>query len=542
MLSVRQTEACFCVYTFLSSTLLFVGSWNVVEALHFQSAGYWYALGLPACCILLLFVTHGVLQRYGAGEVSVWCHYGFLLIMMTMVPTPWLIDGVVPNYQELVLTRQGLEASAAPGWASVSCMSDADPQSIDVATDRYTYFTLADPQWRVASENYSVVKREEGWVWAVAPIEYVGPVHGCRTKYPLFAVCVDSPFNNVNCGWDGRRTGSWTYMRLLSAHGKIDDANRKPFWDEWVPNPYDTSQKVKLHHENLFEYDSVSYDEAARLVAEKQEAYDEFVMWYATAWFGLTVPLTLWACLWLIRKGTREAKHAAEAEAEQDRREKQHIMIQESALAFEPAPPPVPLPAPPPPLATPPSPPLSTPEVHPSRAPPSEYTPPFIWPAAQPHGHLPSEQGGDDGRAHFSGLGDRPLQRWEDHTRDETDPALHHDPWPLPTPACRPPADYTPRLEHWGPPADHTPPVLAEPHGRPSEQSWGGRGRRSHVPPALNHAPWQTRPFAPLDAPWRAPALPFATGYAHGFRESGVEFTGPAPWRHHTGSPRSHVV
>ena len=254
---------------------------------------------------------------------------------MILAPTSCAFDAV-QDYQELVLTRQGLEASAAPGWASVSCMSDADPQSIDVATDRYTYFTLADPQWRVASENYSVVKREEGWVWAVAPIEYVGPVHGCRTKYPLFAVCVDSPFNNVNCGWDGRRTGSWTYMRLLSAQGNIGHVDRKPFWDEWVPNPYDTSQKVKLHHENLFEYDSVSYDEAVRLVAEKQEAYDELVVAYASTWFGLTVPLTLWACLWLIRKGPREAKLAAE----QDRREKQHIMIQESALAYEPAPPP----------------------------------------------------------------------------------------------------------------------------------------------------------------------------------------------------------
>ena len=178
-----------------------------------------------------------------------------------------------------------------------------------MATDRYTYFTLETSDWRVASEHASVVKRvgptktlKNGQVWGVAPIEYVGAVGRCRTKYPLFAACADPWFNKANCGWDtpNHNYGSLTYMRLLSAGSNMEGYDKKRFWGEWVPNPYDPSQKVKLHHENLFEYDSVSYDDAALIVAEKQEEYADAVMAYVLAWFKITLPILLCVRVWLI--------------------------------------------------------------------------------------------------------------------------------------------------------------------------------------------------------------------------------------------------
>ena len=66
---------------------------------------------------------------------------------------------VSKEFHVLVVLQQGLEASAAPGWTSVNCTEDADPQGIDVASDRYTYFALATSDWRVTSENASVVSR-----------------------------------------------------------------------------------------------------------------------------------------------------------------------------------------------------------------------------------------------------------------------------------------------------------------------------------------------------------------------------------------------
>ena len=67
--------------------------------------------------------------------------------------------------------------------------------------------------------------------------------------------------------------GSLTYMRLLSAQVRFSHADKDTFRDAWVPNPYDPLQKVKLLHENLFEYDTTSYDDEAQNVAEREEEY-----------------------------------------------------------------------------------------------------------------------------------------------------------------------------------------------------------------------------------------------------------------------------
>ena len=286
----EMLSAFYCVCAFLSSTLLFAGSWKGLEALHFWEAWLtiWFVVVSPAGCIVLGVCEWKLLTWLGESRDAPFaCQRGFLFLAMALSVSSWPVIAV-KDFEELLALRQGLEASAAPGWASVTCTEDADPQGIDVATDRYTYFTLETSDWRVASEHASVVKRvgptktrKNGQVWGVAPIEYVGAVGRCRTKYPLFAACADPWFNKANCGWDtpNHNYGSLTYMRLLSAQVKIRD--KDVFWDKWVPDPSAPSQKVKLHHENLFEYDTVSYDDAALIVAEKQEEYDTFVMAYA---------------------------------------------------------------------------------------------------------------------------------------------------------------------------------------------------------------------------------------------------------------------
>ena len=386
-------NACLIVLVFLDATLACWGWWKSLEALNFD---FYFPLLFAFClgpfCLMTLCVT-----RDGSEDAPLFAG-GMMAFVQFAMGLALLTGNVVFDYQELAVTRQGLEASAAPGWASVTCTEDADPQGIDVATDRYTYFTLAASDWRVASENASVVasekRRRRRLMWSVAPIEYVGPVDGCRTKYPLFAVYVG--FNNA-FGRGGSHNGTLTYMRLLSADSEIDDDDKDVFWDEWVPNPYDPSQKVKLHHENLFKYDSVSYDDAARLVAEKEEAYDEVMTRFVVAWFGLTVPLMLCACCslcWTRRNARVPINACDESNGAVD------------SVPLEPTSP----------VATPeedrPSPPLATPEApQPSPAPPSEHTA-VPW------------RGGGDGRA-GTGLGDRPLRFWEvtdEHEADVTNP------------------------------------------------------------------------------------------------------------------------
>eukprot|EP00754_Rhynchopus_humris_P049842 Rhum_TRINITY_DN8607_c0_g1::Rhum_TRINITY_DN8607_c0_g1_i1::g.28959::m.28959 len=168
-------SAFFCVCAFMSSTLLFAGSWKVVEALDFETAtiAVWHFAGLPACCVVLLVCASNLLRWHGEErDEPMRCQVGFLLLLMVMSSTSFALI-VAKDFDVLVVTRQGLEASAAPGWASINCTEEG----VDVKTDRFTYFALAAKDWRVASENASIVQRvgksktnKHGKVWGVAPI------------------------------------------------------------------------------------------------------------------------------------------------------------------------------------------------------------------------------------------------------------------------------------------------------------------------------------------------------------------------------------
>ena len=203
------------------------------------------------------------------------------------------------EFREIKLLEDGIANAQAPGWASINCTADETPESIDVRTDLYSYFVLADPHWRVASENYTIVhQREEGLSWVVAPILYDGPVDGCQTEYPLFAVCIDQVENlsPSQCGWDDERRGALTQIRLMTA-SPVDTPDRKEFWEEWVANPYNSSEKVKLHHENLFQFNTPSYDETVAYLEYKRNQYDTLKWTAAAVWFAASAPVAVLAFL-----------------------------------------------------------------------------------------------------------------------------------------------------------------------------------------------------------------------------------------------------
>eukprot|EP00754_Rhynchopus_humris_P048984 Rhum_TRINITY_DN8112_c0_g1::Rhum_TRINITY_DN8112_c0_g1_i1::g.26264::m.26264 len=208
------------------------------------------------------------------------------------------------EFRKMKLLESGIASTRAPGWASVNCTADKTPGSIDVRTDLYSYFQLADPQWRVASENFTQVSWEDGRSWVVAPILYDGPANGCRSKYPLFAVCIDKTQNIPSqCGWGDAQRGASTHMRLMTASPDIeeDGHTRKVFWEEWVPHPYSSSQKVKLHHENLFQFNTPSYDETVAYLERKGEQHRSLKRVATVVWFSVSAPVALLALVLVVR-------------------------------------------------------------------------------------------------------------------------------------------------------------------------------------------------------------------------------------------------
>ena len=129
----------------------------------------------------------------------------------------------------------------------------------------------------------------------MAPILYNGSLEGCRTKYPLFAICISGwrAVSPTQCWWDNERRGAWTHMRLMTASHEIEPSDMTKFWDKWVANPYNSSEKVKLHHENLFQFNTPSYDETVAYLEYKRNEYYT-LKWKATVgWFAASVPIAL---------------------------------------------------------------------------------------------------------------------------------------------------------------------------------------------------------------------------------------------------------
>ena len=271
---------------------------------------FWHFIGLPcfslvfcgiACCAVIPIVEHFasrphrvVLENLHTSLVTTFAYCQVVIYLLFCT-----IGFFAPftDFRGVELSERGISGTQAPGWAPVNCMADKTPESIDVRTDLYAYFVLADPHWRVAFENRTVVAREEKWSWVVAPILYDGPVDECQTKYPLFVVCVDKTISPSKCWWDDDRRGAWTHIRLLTAAHEIEDVERKKFWEKLVPNPYNTSQKIKLHHENLFEFNSPSYDETVMYIEYKRNEYYT-LKWKGTiGWFGASAPIALIACI-----------------------------------------------------------------------------------------------------------------------------------------------------------------------------------------------------------------------------------------------------
>ena len=206
------------------------------------------------------------------------------------------------EFRQVELAERGISGTQAPGWASINCMTDKNPGSIDVRTDLYSYFVLADPQWSVAYDKRARVASDEGWSWVVAPILYNGPIEGCQTKYPLFVVCIDKATSRAACWWDNERRGAWTHMRLMTASHEIEPKEMKKFWDKWVANPYNSSEKVMLHHENLFQFNTPSYDETVAFLEYKRNQHYT-LQWKATVgWFAASVPIALMLFLLYLRR------------------------------------------------------------------------------------------------------------------------------------------------------------------------------------------------------------------------------------------------
>ena len=202
------------------------------------------------------------------------------------------------GFRTIVATEKGLAGTQAPGWASINCMTDAQPESIAVRTDLYSYFVLADPQWSVAAANSSLALRKDGWSWVVAPILYNGPVTGCRTKEPLFAVCVAKTegLTTSTCWWDNSRRGPWTGIRLITASGDFPPADQNVFWGKVARHPYHRVG-VKLSQRNVVQFNTATYAEAVEFVKDKNEEFFTVTCMAAAGWFATTLPIALCACV-----------------------------------------------------------------------------------------------------------------------------------------------------------------------------------------------------------------------------------------------------
>ena len=144
----------------------------------------------------------------------------------------------------------------------------------------------------------------------MAPILYNGPIEGCQTKYPLFAICIDKATSRAACWWDNERRGAWTHMRLMTASHEIEPKEMKKFWDKWVANPYNSSEKVMLHHENLFQFNTPSYDETVAFLEYKRNQHYT-LQWKATVgWFAASVPIALMLFLLYLRRIGNLPKHS----------------------------------------------------------------------------------------------------------------------------------------------------------------------------------------------------------------------------------------
>eukprot|EP00754_Rhynchopus_humris_P004500 Rhum_TRINITY_DN12280_c1_g1::Rhum_TRINITY_DN12280_c1_g1_i1::g.50697::m.50697 len=274
---------------------------------------FWHFIGLPCfslvfcgivCCAIIPIVEHfasnacrAVLDKLHTTIVAIFAYCQIVIYLLFCT-----IGFFAPftDFRGVELSERGIAGTHAPGWAPINCMTDKTPKSIDVRTDIYSYFALADPQWSVAFDNRTAVAKEEKWSWVVAPILYDGPVDDCKTKYPLFVVCVDKTITPSKCWWDNERRGSWTHIRLLKAAHEMEDVEKKKFYGKWVPNPYNTSQKVKLHHENLFEFNSPSYDETIMYLEYKRNEYYTLKWKGVVGWFAASAPGALLACIVIV--------------------------------------------------------------------------------------------------------------------------------------------------------------------------------------------------------------------------------------------------
>eukprot|EP00754_Rhynchopus_humris_P034569 Rhum_TRINITY_DN15904_c0_g1::Rhum_TRINITY_DN15904_c0_g1_i1::g.162407::m.162407 len=150
---MQAAFGCFC--SFLGSTLLFAASWKVVEALRFVPGkmAAWIFVVLPACCFVLGACALKLFPRarrdapHAEKVVTSQVVFPLLVLAVSMAS----FAHIAGTNHELIVMRQGLEDSAAPGWASINCTEEG----IDVRTDRFTYFALAPKDWRVASEKAS---------------------------------------------------------------------------------------------------------------------------------------------------------------------------------------------------------------------------------------------------------------------------------------------------------------------------------------------------------------------------------------------------
>eukprot|EP00754_Rhynchopus_humris_P014521 Rhum_TRINITY_DN14391_c3_g1::Rhum_TRINITY_DN14391_c3_g1_i2::g.85633::m.85633 len=296
---------------------------NTDYAMRDYAIHFWHFIGLPCFSFVFCGILAGPIILHFQCRLDWSCMRAdalysslkgsFLLCQGAIYVLFCTISFFAPftDFREMELAERGIADTQAPGWAPINCMTDKNPGSIDVRTDLYSYFVLADPQWSVAYDKRTRVASEEGWSWVVAPILYNGPIEGCRTKYPLFVVCIDKSVSPTKCWWDNERRGAWTNIRLLRASHEIGEGERKKFWGKWVANPYGGSEKVKLHHENLFQFNTPSYDETIAFLEYKRNEYYT-LKWKATVgWLAASVPIALVAFLVFVWLFTEHSQPSA---------------------------------------------------------------------------------------------------------------------------------------------------------------------------------------------------------------------------------------
>ena len=299
---------------------------NVGYGMRDYDIHFWHFVGLPffsllfcgvGCCavapVLRPFTTGAASATLKKLRNTLLASFAYYQVVICLCFCTIGFFAPFTDFRPVELAERGISGTQAPGWASINCMTDKNPGSIDVRTDLYSYFVLADPQWSVAYDKRAKVASEEGWSWVVAPILYNGPIEGCRTKYPLFVVCIETAISPVKCWWDNERRGAWTNIRLMRASHDLGETERKKFWDKWVTNPYNSSEKVMLHHENLFQFNTPSYDETVAFLEYKRNEYYT-LKWKATVgWFAASVPIAL-AAFCAAASGVHEATRVAAAE------------------------------------------------------------------------------------------------------------------------------------------------------------------------------------------------------------------------------------